>query len=199
MLSSRYKQLFHSDLREQTRNLCASEELKNALTIVLQIARPSPTVLVDQSQVHEDVQEIRKLCKRTFPPRLSLLNIFLNRSDSHIAQIAALYKKQKNKDLDEAIQKLTEFSRREKQLVLHALRTATNITSRDALLLRDTMRTANDENSLKLGIRLTRMHWFTQHWIQVKSEYQKITKKQFSQGKRIGEAEFNQLIAVLIK
>src|SRR5437762_7877730 len=77
-------------------------------------------------------------------------------------------------NLDEALRRNVCLDDMTKKIAVHAVRTATDMTYRDVMLLRDAMgankilRNGRDE---KIGIRAVRMHWHRQHWHQIKAVY----------------------------
>jgi len=201
MLAIRYKELFKSDLIKDLSLFSGSPELNYAVSIISERARPElmPMRNADRATVEQDLEQIKTTLKMAFPFYASILQIFLHRSDFHITQIAAQYKEKEKKDLDKVIAKNPLISKPTKKIILQALRTVTDMAYRDAMLLRDTMKTSNQENSLIFGIRVVRAHYFTEHWKHVKTEYERITRKLFIQGmiKWKGEAEFHDLMVAL--
>jgi len=143
-----------------------SAELRSALMICTEGNRDLRPI-VDQPRVLLDVAVIKKIMKMTFPPYQRLFDILLRRSDPHIAQINVYYNLQEGVHLDEAIRRNMCFSEMTRKIAVHAVRTATDLTYRDVMLLRD----ASGKNSMneKLGIRVCRMHWHKQHWKQIKA------------------------------
>jgi hypothetical protein len=85
-----------------------------------------------------------------------------------------MYEIHAKEPLDKAIRKNTSLSEMARNIGVHAVRTATNMTYRDAMLLRD----ASGKKE-KLAIRVTRMHFYKQHWRQIKAEYQGVSGKSF--------------------
>ena len=163
-------------------SLTTNEELLYALKICSELNRQDPGLPVNQALVSRDVQDIIRILAMSFPTDRELLNILLRRNDAHIAQVALYYHMQTKKHLDQAIRQSTLLKTMTRKIAVHAVRTAGNITYRDAMLLRDAqsgdslMGGSNDE---LLGVRVCRFHWYTQHWLQIKSEYLGLKGREF--------------------
>lgn len=163
-------------------NYADSEELKMALGIVSEINRPDTTVPVDTARVYHDVEILISTLSATFPRSSELFNILLRRSDTHISQMALHYQMKIGEPLDKAIRKNLNISQMANKIAVHAVRTASNITYRDCMLLRDALghnKIFSGLSKKKLAIRACRMHKFTQHWKQIKADYLGMTGKEF--------------------
>jgi hypothetical protein len=165
-------------------NNATSAELQTALGIVAELQRPDSSLPVDQALVHRDVQSLVSILSATFPRSSDVFNILLRRSDTHIQQMSVHYTIVTKEHLDKAIRTNACLTPMTNKIAVHAVRTACNITYRDAMLLKDAM----GHNSLvggtskkKLAIRLCRMHKFKQHWMQIKAEYCGVTGKNFAE------------------
>ena len=161
-------------LASAVNGLTTSAELRSALMICTEGSRDLRPV-VDQSRVLLDVAKIKEIMGMTFPSHQPLFDILLRRSDPHIAQINVYYNLQAGMQLDEALRRNMCLSEMTRKIAVHAVRTATDLTYRDVMLLRD----AKDMNE-KLGIRVCRMHWHKQHWKQIKAVHVGHTGKEFS-------------------
>jgi hypothetical protein len=157
--------------------LTTSIELRSALMICTEGSRDLRLV-VDQSRVLLDFAKIKKTLNMPFPPHQPLFDILLRQSDPHIAQINVYYNMQEGMQLDEALQRNVGLSEMTRKIAVHAVRTAIDLTYRDVMLLCD----ASRKNSMneKLGIRVCRMHWYKQHWKQIKNVYAGDAEKEFS-------------------
>jgi hypothetical protein len=100
--------------------------------------------------------------------------------------------------LDMAIRRNTGLSEMARNVCVHALRTATNMTYRDAMLLHDALgrkSVTGSTNKEKLAIRVTRMHFYKQHWMQIKAEFQGVSGKDFkSKMNNLGGGVFRDLM-----
>lgn len=161
-------------LASAVNGLTTSAELRSALMICTEGSRDLRPV-VDQSRVILDVAKIEEIMDMTFPRYQTLFDILLRRSDPHIAQINVYYKMRTGMDLDEALRRSLCLSEMTRKIAVHAVRTATDLTYRDVMLLRD----AKNMNE-KLGIRVCRMHWHKQHWKQIKAVHVGHGGKEFS-------------------
>lgn len=178
-LSFKYKQQLANpvngtSLESRIYGLTNNRELQKALKICSQNTRPDQSDPVDQALVYRDVEDIIKILRATFPESNNLYNILLRRSDTHIQQLALFYEMKEHMKLDEAIRKNAVLDKMTIKIAVHAVRTAINMTYRDAMLLRDSL--GGDAlfgtlKSVRLGIRVCRMHWHKQHWLQIKSEF----------------------------
>ena len=76
-----------------------------------------------------------------------------------------------------AIRKNCSLPSQAVKIAVQAVRTAGNMTYRDAMLLRTDLGHNGSVNKLALGIRVCRMHWYKSHWMQVKAEYNGLSGK----------------------
>ena len=155
-------------------SLTSNPELNRALQICFEITRPDSSQFVHIEDVLRDVDEIIKWLDN---PALftrnveALFNILLRRSDHHIVLIDTYFNQQKGIALDNAIRKNTCLSKMASRILVHAVRSATHISYRDAVLLSNSSSLIETENNEKLAIRVCRMHWDRQHWRQVNADY----------------------------
>jgi annexin A7/11 len=180
-------QVSERSLAVDVANLTNDPELRAALNICSEMRRPDPLLPVDTMLVHKHIEEIIGLVESTFPSEntyLKLFNILLRSSDPHITQITVSYQMRTQMQLDEAIRRNMQFNKMGKKILVHAVRTAKDITYRDAMLLRDVLGAKSmigRRNNEKLAIRVVRMHWYRQHWKQIRAAYTGVT------GKTLGE------------
>lgn len=167
-------------------NLTNDPELQAALKICCETRRPGPLHIVNSLSVQRHVDEIIDLVETRFPNEITyqrLFNILLRSSGPHIIQIAIYYELRTGMKLDEAVSRNMRFRKMTKKILVHAIRTAKDLTCRDAMLLRDSLRgnsTSGRRNNEKLAIRVVRMHWYKQHWKQVMAAFTGTTGKMFS-------------------
>jgi hypothetical protein len=138
---------------------------------------------VNYHLVYSDVQSIIFNLTNQQVNANELLQTFLCRSDTHIAEMAIQYRTCMGNELETVI-RMSSLKVDMKKVLVHAIRTASNIVYRDVMLLRDAMgyeySTLVGEGSCEtLGIRATRMHWFNMHWNQVKVGYKGIAGRDF--------------------
>lgn len=180
-----------------------SRHLKTALSLVSHFNRPEPLEVVDTAQVIRDTNEVHFVLRNCFADPHDLLRIFLQRSDPHIQRLSTMFNSQTGKELDNVIRTHAWLDKDIKKIVVHAIRTAVNMTYRDVMLLRDVLG-ANSPfrigSSEKLGIRVVRLHWYPHHWQQVRAAYNSLTGKEFrhvmERETRI-EMEFGGMMAAL--
>jgi hypothetical protein len=87
-----------------------------------------------------------------------------------------LHYRMKNRDraLDEELRRAVALPKMMRKIAVHAVRSATDPTYRDVMALRDAMGAESlvgNGSSEKLAIRICRLHWYRQHWKQVKAGY----------------------------
>src|SRR5215471_7799852 len=119
--------------------LTSSEELRYALMICTEGSKSREPRVVDQQRVLQDIEVIRKQMSLTFPSYQAIFDILLRRHDSHIAQINLYYSMHEGRNLDEAVRRNVSLNQMTRNIAVHALRTATDLTYRDCMLLRDAM------------------------------------------------------------
>ena len=154
--------------------LTSSEELRYALMICTEGSKSREPRVVDQQRVLQDVEVIHKQMSLAFPSYQVIFDILLRRHDSHIAQINLYFSMRERMNLDEAVRRNVSLNQMTRNIAVHALRTATDLTYRDCMLLRDAMGANSfmgNTKDEKLGIRICRMHWHRQHWKQIKAVY----------------------------
>jgi hypothetical protein len=153
----------------------SNEVLLSALNIATESTRPDGTYPVDQNLVHRDVEELSKILNASFPSHTALFNILLRRSDNHIMQLNLHYRmKNRDRALDEELRRAVALPKMMRKIAVHAVRSATDPTYRDVMALRDAMGAESlvgNGSSEKLAIRICRLHWYRQHWKQVKAGY----------------------------
>jgi len=178
-LGAKYSQLYQRNLSSVSSTV-RSKDLAAALDIISEQNRPDTNVPVDNALVQKDVTRIVSLLRATFPRAEELFEILLRRSNSHIQQVSITFETHAHEPLDKAIRKNTGLGEMARNIGVHAVRTATHITYRDAMLLRDAMSgVLGNKNKQKLAIRVTRMHFYKQHWMQIKAEYTGVFGKDF--------------------
>ena len=162
-------------------NNISSPELQCALNICCEADRPPQSEPVDIALVHRDVEDITRILEMQSPSARELFNILLRRSDQHLAQVAIFYRMKAEMDLDEGIRRTQKMSSMTRKIAAHAVRTATNLAHRDAMLLFKAMgsesilRRGRDE---MLALRVCRMHWYRHHWRQVRQTYLRLKGRQ---------------------
>lgn len=184
MLFLKYQQELgrpYNNIQSQLDNTISDPQLWNALKICLENSRTESSKPVDLALVYSDVNEIVKTLTSASPDPNTLFNILLRRSDCHIRQIAIVYELKTHMKLDEAIRKSVTLDKMTIQIGVHAVRTAINMAYRDAMLLRNSLCGDDSFGSMKscrLGIRVCRMHWYKQQWLQIKAEFQRCRTQQ---------------------
>lgn len=162
-------------------NNISSPELQCALNICCDADRSPQNEPVDAAIVHRDVEEIARILGMQSPTHRELFNILLRRNDQHLAQVAMFYRVKAEMDLDEAIRRTQSMSSMTRKIAAHAVRTATNLAHRDAMLLFKAMGSESifgrgrDE---MLALRVCRMHWYRHHWRQVRQVYLRLKGRQ---------------------
>ena len=154
--------------------LTSSDELRYALMICMEMNRSRESDPVDQQRVLQDLKVLESQMKSSFPSYQVIFDILLRRHDPHIAQITLYFQMREGTHLDEALRRSTTLSEMVRKITIHAVRTATDLTYRDSLLLRDAMGANSfmgNGKDEKIGIRVCRMHWHKQHWKQIKAAY----------------------------
>lgn len=196
-LCSKYQQLFQRNISSVT-DMSESRVLREALEIVFEQNRPNEGLPVDGELVHRDITYIVSILEATFPSSDGLFNILLRRSNTHLLQLSLLYEIQTGRPLHIAICQNMMLNPIAKKIALQAVRTATNLTDRDAKLLLEALGSRSLTNQRKLAIRVTRMHYYKQHWMQIKGECLGITGKDFkSQMNRRYIGVFRELMSAM--
>jgi hypothetical protein len=178
--------IFEGHLREQG-------PLRNAIVAALNIRRPLPETEVDMEQVRIDVNTVRVALGRASSRYEEILNIFLRSSDRHIWQMATYYLSTVHMPLDVAIESST-LKDITKVIAIQAIRSATDVVSRDVMLLKQASKQATIDK-LTLGIRVCRMHWFS-HWKQTLNEFKRSTGTGVAE-LRAEDGLFGELIAAM--
>lgn len=116
---------------------------------------------MNSEQVEKDVDVVINCVNEDFPERLHLFEIFLRRSDSHIAAVCESFRNRFGSGL---VEEILEFilSPLTKDILLYAIETAVDISSRDKRLIRESL--IDHEEDEKFPIRVCRMHWCNWYW-----------------------------------
>jgi hypothetical protein len=109
-----------------------------------------------------------------------LLNIFLRRSDRHLAAMALYFFATEGQLLETSIWKIPFLDPVTKTILEHAILSAVDISRRDALSLIDATSFSPLEvepvaSLIKSGVKMCRMHWCGQHWTTVLREFKRYT------------------------
>lgn len=136
--------------------------------------------------MQKDLKLIKQeLAKKLYRNQESVLfNIFLRRSDPHIASIIDSFQGSENKPLDETIAKYDRLSDLAKRILLHAIRGVSNMVRRDVLYLwedvcSDTASWLHPPDQARLCVRICRMHKYHQHWHIVMKDFETLKGKSF--------------------
>jgi len=159
----------------------SNEILESALNIAAEGTRPDATYPVDLNLVRRDVGEVIKIMAAGFPSHIALFNILLRRSDQHLLQLAIHYRMTKaGLALDEDLRRNMAMPKMMRKIAVHAVRSAIDPTYRDVMALKEAMGAEalmGNVNNEKLAIRICRLHWYKQHWKEVKAGYMGHTGK----------------------
>lgn len=197
-LAQKYQIVYKRNLSSIS-NMVRDKDLERALEIVSEQGRPNSNQ-VDSALVQRDFVKISQILTTSFPRAEDLFEILLRRSDSHIQQLSIMYNVQTkpNMPLDMAIRQNTSLKPMAKSIGVHAVRTATNMTYRDSMLLHDALgrnSIMGGTNKQKLAIRVTRMHFYKQHWKQVKGDFGGVSGKDFkTKMSHLSEGPFRNLM-----
>src|SRR5579859_3244542 len=201
-LSLQYQKLYHSDMWRDMLSLSSNQDLQLALSMVADHNRDDPRTPVFPAQVYEDVDTIRRMLNNSHATAKVFYDIFLCRNDTHLIQVANHFQNMTGKPLDEAVRRNSFLRKYIKKVCIHAIRSAVNPTYRDVNLIRDALGSNSNlgiGSPEKLAIRVCRMHWYAQHWLQVKAEYYGITglslKDRLTSS---GDPAFSQLMAAMV-
>ena len=122
--------------------------------------------VVDLALVDRDVDDLIEIRQGRIADDNALLSIILRRSLSHIHRVAVRYKLKSGVDMDRDFRRgqAYQFHKDTQRVVVHAIRSAVDPTYRDCMLLKDAL---GRRDPTLLAVRMTRMHWYSQHWHQV--------------------------------
>ena len=126
--------------------------------------------LVDFALVDRDVDELIEIRQGGIADDSALLSTILRRSPSHLHRVAVRYKVKCGVDMDRDFRRgqAYQFHEDTRRVVVHAIRSAVDPTYRDCMLLKDAL---GRRDPTLLAVRMTRMHWYSQHWHQVKAAF----------------------------
>jgi len=154
----------------------SNDILRKALDIAIESTRTNGHYyVVNELLVLRDTDEISRILKAGFLSATKLFNILLRRSDEHLMRINNHYRlRSRDQALDEAIRRCAAMDKMTRKIAIHAVRSATDPTYRDVMSLRDALGSKSlcgNGNNEKLAIRMCRLHWYKEHWRQVKAAY----------------------------
>lgn len=178
-LSSKYQLLYEMNMAVSIPEHAKSHELQNALRIVCDLIPPKYSYDLDKTLTARDIQTVINVLASNLDSS-DLFNILLRRSNADIVTLSENYRQLAKEPLDKAIRKSDLLPEIVKKIAVHAVRTATDIVYRDAMLLYDVTRGNRQRartSNIKLGIRVCRAFRFWQHWQRVKATYDRTTGK----------------------
>jgi len=148
----------------------SNDVLLSPLNIATGTTRPDVTYPLDFNDVHRDTEEIIKIMDALVPSHTALFDILLCRSDQHIRHLKIAYLIQKGGDLDKDLRQNSLMPSMMRKIAVHAIRSATDPTYRDALLLRSVMNLPGRSEKC-FAIRVSRLHWYKEQWERVKARF----------------------------
>lgn len=198
-LAAKHQHLYQRNLSTVTTKV-RSKDLVRALEIVSEQNRPNFEVPVDMELIQRDVMKIIPILQASFPRAEDLFELFLRRSNRHIQFLSIMYEQQSKEPLDTAIRK-SGLSQIARDVCIHAVRTATNMTYRDAMLLRNALLTVGTKKGkLAIAIRVIRMQFYKRHWMQIKAEFVGVTGIDFrSKMNNLSEGVFRDLMSAMAR
>jgi hypothetical protein len=172
MLIEAYERVHHRSIARDIEDMSSYDVLRLAIELVLIEGRPDRFQPVDNNLVHQDVQELMEIRRAGLPNVRALLRVLLLRNDEHLLRVATVYHGVRGVELDKDFRKCYLFGEMTRAIAVHAIRSAIDPIYRDAMLLRDSR-----NNKALLGVRMTRMHWYPQHWSRVKWRYEALEQE----------------------
>jgi len=155
------------------------------------------SLLTIGSLVSKDVKTLRsELARRRGSGNHKvLLDIFLRRSDGHIAAMCTLFESIEHKSMDTAVDDAWIFGSAKRRIIIHAIRTASNMVRRDVQLIKSDLDLHVLYSPDKIfGIRICRMQKYPQHWYLVLNEFEKFTGQDFISFVRVRGADFGEFM-----
>jgi hypothetical protein len=172
LLDRTYRKLHGQGLASVVEDVSGSSRLRMALQIVTEGRQqefPGPYNTPNMELVFRDVDLLIEIYEAGLPDDAALLSIILRRSPRHLQQVARHYELKQGCDMAQHFEKNAMFHRDTRAIVVHALLSATNPAYRDSILLEEAIQ-KRDRNLL--AVRMTRMHWYPEHWSLVKRSFQ---------------------------
>jgi hypothetical protein len=168
----------NNSLMTQVQTLTESPELQRALKICAQSSRPDSLEPLNKALVDRDVVELSTLLASRKPEISALFDIILRRSDNHLIEVCAYYQLSQVTPLDTAILQCLNLAKMVKKIAVHAIRTASDVVYRDIMLLRHCLYAqpngGDEGEQVKLGIRMVRMHWYREHFRDVREGFARV-------------------------
>jgi len=126
-----------------------------------------------------DVDEISKILKAEIPSESQLFNIVLRRSGVHIMNVDFHYRSKcwPARSLVDELRHCATMPKLARDVAVQAVRSATDPTYRDVMALKDVIESKwMDRKAMTetLATRICRMHWYKQHWGQVKALVERV-------------------------
>lgn len=133
----------------------------------------------------------------------NILHLFLTHTDKHIAAMAFLFRRlsPEHRDIETTILEAANLSDTAKKIVVHAIRTATNIVNRDVKSLADAMKAHPNNDLMKIGVLLARIQWYPKHWKLVREAFEAQVGVDFMTKMKgiVREDTFLELIGIMVQ
>ena len=168
LLDQAYCRLHGRGLASVVEDITGSTPIAIALRIITEGHYHHPAEPVNIALVDRDVDLLIELRRAGLPDPATLLSTLCRRSHTHIRQVAVRYRLKRGIDMDRDFRTCAMFTQETRAVVVHIIRSALDPTYRDVMLLKDALRKSDPT---LMAVRMTRMHWYPQHWHQVKSQY----------------------------
>lgn len=173
-IKAEYQRLFHKPLEADLRgDLSAGTE--QLFVMVIAARRNEETAPVIPQQIEADTTELqRAMGNMMSKDSAQTCQILSSRSDAQLRAITHAYQQRFHKSLESVIK--SKFSGHMENALVLLLARANNRAASDAVQLEDTMAGLGTKDQLLIQ-RLVRIHWDQRHMAQVRTEFQRIYKR----------------------
>ncbi|KAF2714441.1 Annexin [Pleomassaria siparia CBS 279.74] len=173
-IKAEYQRLFRRPLEADLRDdLSAGTE--QLFVMVIAARRQEDTAPVIPQQIEADVTELqRAMGNMIAKDSAQTCQILTSRSDAQLRAITQTYSARFHKSLESIVK--TKFSGHMEKALLLLLARANNRAASDAVQLEETMAGLGTRDQLLIQ-RLVRAHWDQRHMGQVRSEFQRLYKR----------------------
>jgi len=169
LLDAQYRKLHPgSSLATDVETFTSSESLGNALRVITELSGIDPYAPLNMALVNRDVEDLIAVRESGVRQPVGAFSILFRRPDPHLRQVFARYSLVRGIEIDKDFRTAYGLSGNTRSIIVHQIRSILDPTYRDCMLIKDAIK---QRDHTLLAVRVTRMHWYPQHWTQVKASW----------------------------
>lgn len=169
LLDAQYRKLHPGrSLATDVEDFTSSDSLGNALRVITELSGIDPYAPLNMALVHRDVEDLIAVRESGVRQPAGAFGILFRRTHEHLRQVFTRYSLVRGKEIDRDFRTAYGLSENTRSIIVHQVRSILDSTYRDCMLIKDALK---QRDPTLLAVRVTRMHWYPQHWTQVKASW----------------------------